>query len=65
MHLAWFFTPTLFPPPSRGRVSLILANPPEWFFIIFLTSFLSLISYGAVAQFVKTDEDIQKESQAK
>jgi len=31
------FTPTLFPPPSRGRVSLVFPYSSEWFFITFLT----------------------------
>ena len=31
------FTPTLFPPPSRGRVSLMLRCFWEWFFISVLT----------------------------
>ena len=31
------FTPTLFPPPSEGRISLVFRYSSEWFFIAFLT----------------------------
>ncbi len=31
------FTPTLFPPPSRGRDVLVFLYLPDWFFITFLT----------------------------
>jgi len=31
------FTPTLFPPPSRGRVSLVFPYVPDRFFIELLT----------------------------
>ena len=40
------FTPTLFPPPSRGRVFLVFPYVPERFFIELLT--ISLFSKGGV-----------------
>jgi len=50
------FTPTLFPPPSRGRVSLAFGHVPERFFIKVIMITCRVRSIGWVGLFLRIFE---------